>query len=282
MNAKAVLVTGASTGIGRRITERLAKRGCRVYAGARKKQDIEALQGIANVQPIALDVTKSTDIESARSIIQCSPYGLYGLVNNAGVCAMAPVSSMPMREFDAIMDANVYGPWRMTQAFAPLIKSTRGRITTIGSINGIAIHPQYGAYGMSKHAIEAFTDALAKEMVPFGVSVSVIEPGSYKTDLVKNEVQRAGTGAVYLDYVARLKDPDEVAIAVEQALFDPNPKRRYLVTPTEEETRFAIEGQLQRLVELNERTDYSYDGETLRNMLDAALMRAERRAQEQK
>jgi NAD(P)-dependent dehydrogenase (short-subunit alcohol dehydrogenase family) len=274
--AKAVLVTGASSGFGRSIAERLAANGHFVYAGARKERDLAALDAIKNVQAVRLDVTNPKDIEAACETIEGAGRGLYGLVNNAGVVTSGPVVSTKMQEFDVIMAVNVYGPWRMVQAFAPLIRAASGRITNIGSINGIVISPEYGAYCMSKHAIEAFTEALAEEMEPLGVLVSVVEPGSYKTDLIKNQVQRSGTGAAYLEYVAQTKDPSEVAAAVEQALFEPKPKRRYLVAPNEVEARFAIEAHLQRLMELNERQPYSYDRKTLIKMLEAAVTRIER------
>jgi NAD(P)-dependent dehydrogenase (short-subunit alcohol dehydrogenase family) len=270
---KAVLVTGASTGIGRKITERLAADGYFVYAGARKDSDLQALGAIQNVQAVRLDVTKVDDIEATRKIIERGHLGLYGLVNNAGVVTLGNVADTKMEEFDLVMSVNVYGPWRVTRAFAPLIIASKGRITNIGSINGIVSFPQAGAYSMSKHSIEAFTDALAQEMKPLGVRVSVVEPGSYKSDIFKNEVQRSGTGAQFLEYASHGKDPDEVAIAVEQSLFEPNPKHRYMVVPNEQQARVTIRTEMEKLVELNERQPYTYDRDTLVKMLDEALDR---------
>ena len=152
---KAVLVTGASTGIGRKITERLAADGYFVYAGARKDSDLKELGGIKNVQALRLDVTKPDDIEAARKIIESGHMGLYGLVNNAGVVTIGNVVDTKMEEFDLVMSVNVYGPWRITRAFAPMIIAAKGRITNIGSINGIVSFQQAGAYSMSKHSIEA-------------------------------------------------------------------------------------------------------------------------------
>jgi NAD(P)-dependent dehydrogenase (short-subunit alcohol dehydrogenase family) len=275
--AKAVLVTGASTGIGRKITERLAADGYIVYAGARKDSDLQALGRINNVRAVRLDVTKPDDIEAARKIIERGQLGLYGLVNNAGVVTIGNVVDTKIEEFDAVMSVNVYGPWRVTRAFAPMIIAAKGRITNIGSINGIVSSAQAGAYSMSKHAIEAFTDALAQEMAPLGVQVSVVEPGSYKSEIIKNEVQRSGTGGQLLEYASRAKEPDEVAIAVEESLFEPTPKRRYMVVPNEHQARLTIAAQIERLVEINERQQYTYDRDALVKMLDEALER--RRAQ---
>jgi NAD(P)-dependent dehydrogenase (short-subunit alcohol dehydrogenase family) len=273
-NMKAVLVTGASTGIGRKITERLAADGYFVYATARKDSDLQALGAIKNVQAVRLDVTKPDDIEAARKIIERGRLGLYGLVNNAGVVTLGNVVDTKMEEFDLMMSVNVYGPWRITRAFAPLIIASKGRITNIGSINGIVSFAQTGAYSMSKHSVEAFTDALAQEMTPLGVQVSVVEPGSYKSEIFKNEVQRSGTGTQALEYVAHEKDPDEVAIAVEQALFEPNPKHRYMVVPNEQQAQLTIRAEMKKLVELNEGQPYTYDRDTRVKMLDEALARA--------
>jgi NAD(P)-dependent dehydrogenase (short-subunit alcohol dehydrogenase family) len=270
--SKAVLVTGASTGIGRKITERLAGDGYFVYAGARKDSDLQALGAIKNVQPLKLDVTKPQDIEAAVATVRKSGHGLYGLVNNAGVVTIGSVADTKMEEFDVVMAVNVYGPWRVTRAFAPLIIASKGRITNIGSINGIFVPPQASAYSMSKHAVEAFTDALALEMAPLGVQVSVVEPGSYKSDIVKNEIQRSGTGAQLAQFVSHAKDPDEVAAAVEQALFGTTPKRRYLVVPNAQQAEITIKTQIQHLVQLNEGQPYTYDRAALVKMLDEALV----------
>ena len=273
---RAVLVTGASTGIGRKVTEHLAAHGYFVYAGARKDEDLKALGAIRNVQAIHLDVTKSEDINAAVAIVRDAGRGLYGLVNNAGVFTSGTVLATKMEEFDLVMAVNVYGPWRMTRAFAPLIIASKGRITNIGSIGGIVSFPELSAYAMSKHAIEAFTDSLAKEMAPLGVLVNVVEPGSYKTDIVKNEARRLGTGGEEVD-LSGLKEPDEVATVVEQALFEPSPKHRYMVVPNARQAEVTIKAQIKRLVQLNEQQPYTYDREKLVQMLDDALATAHRR-----
>jgi NAD(P)-dependent dehydrogenase (short-subunit alcohol dehydrogenase family) len=269
--SKPVLVSGASTGIGRKITERLANDGYFVYAGARKDADLQALGALKNVEPVRLDVTKPEDIEAAVATVSKGGRGLYGLVNNAGVVTIGSVTDTKIEEFDVVMAVNVYGPWRLTRAFAPLIIASHGRIANIGSINGIFTPPQSGAYSMSKHAMEAFTDALALEMARLGVKVSVIEPGSYKSNIVKNEMQRSGTGAQLAEFVSHAKEPDEVASAVEKALFDPSPKRRYLVVPNAQQAEITIKTQLQQLVQLNEGQPYTYDRAELVKMLDEAL-----------
>ena len=270
-NQRTILVTGASTGIGRKITERLAANGYFVYAGARKQVDLQSLGAIKNVQSLRLDVTKPADIDAAVATIVKGGHGLYGLVNNAGIVTIGPLVDTQPEEFDLVMAVNVYGPYRMTRAFAPLIVAQKGRIINIGSISGILNQTEGGAYQMSKHAIETFTDTLAQELAPAGVRVSVVEPGSYRSDIFKNEVERSGTGAQYAGEWSKLKEPDEVAAAVEMALSEPKSKRRYMVVPDQEQAEVTIKAQIEQLVQINEGQRYTYDRKTLIKMLDAAL-----------
>lgn len=278
---KAVLVTGASSGIGRKVTERLAAQGYFVYAGARSDSDLKALAAIKNVQPVRLDVTSAADIAAAVETITRAGRGLHGLVNNAGIGTLGPLTSMKVEELDLTLAVNVRGPFLVTRAFAPLIVAQKGRITTIGSISGILAGRGSGAYSMSKHAIEAFTDSLAAEMAPQGVHVSVVEPGNYNSDIARNAIERVGVGEV--DRVgantrmadrSQYKEPDEVADAVMQALFGDNPKRRYMVVPNEQEAGVTIRKQIAQLVELNEGHPYTYDREALVKMLDEAMATA--------
>ena len=272
---KAVLVTGASSGIGRKITERLAADGYFVYAGARKDEDLRELDAIENVDSIRLDVTKPEDIAAAVQAVRGAGRGLHGLVNNAGVAVVGPLTEAKMQDLDWMFDVNVYGPVRVTQAFAPLILESGGRITTISSIAGILSSPTFGAYSMSKHAVEAFGDSLAAELEPRGVRVSLVEPGAFRSEIGRNAAIRMG-----LDPDSKLADrsmypePDAVAEAVVHALFDPKPKRRYMVVATQQEAERTISKAVEELVQLNERQPYSYDRKALVEMLDDALARA--------
>lgn len=268
---QAVLVTGASTGIGRKVTERLVADGYFVYAGARKDSDLAALGKIKNVQAVRLDVTRQEDIDAAVITIKRAGRGLYGLVNNAGIGTQGSVVDSSQEEFDLTMRVNAFGPWRVTKAFAPLIIAEKGRIATTGSVSGILAAANVSAYAMSKHAVEAFTDSLAAEMMPLGVHVSVIEPGNYNTELFKNAAARLGSQYADRADMSRFETPDDVAAAFALALSEPRPKRRYLVVPTEDQARRTIKKQIAQLVELNEGHRYTYDRATLINMLDEAL-----------
>jgi NAD(P)-dependent dehydrogenase (short-subunit alcohol dehydrogenase family) len=277
---KAVLVTGASTGIGRKVTERLAADGYFVYAGARKEADLETLSKIKNVQGIRLDVTKQEDIDAAVATIKKARRGLYGLINNAGIGTQGSLIEGPFDEFDLTMQVNAYGPWRVTKAFAPLIIEEKGRIATTGSISGILGGPTISAYVMSKHAIEGFTDSIAAEMAPLGVHVSVVEPGSYRTEIVRSAAKRLG--GEYLERanaLDKLPEPDTVAAAFAAAMSEPTPKRRYLVVLVEDQARRTIKKQIEQLVQLNEGQAFTYDREALIKMLDEALAESRPRSQ---
>jgi len=284
---KAVLVTGASSGIGRRVTELLAAEGYFVYAGARSQQDLDALNALENVEAVRLDVTVQDEIDAAVETVRKGGRGLYGLVNNAGVAAVGPLIETDIGELQWLFDVNVYGIYRVTQAFAPLIIESKGRVINISSISGVIEWPMGGLYTMSKHAVEAYSDTLALEMARFGVKVSAVEPGNFKSDIsasarartAKQGVQRPDTryAEEWAGYAERpadrsqFKEPDEVAAAVLHGLSDSQPKARYMVVPNQEEAQRTIGEAIRELVELNEDQPYSYSREQLVEMLDAAM-----------
>ena len=285
---KSILITGASTGIGRNLTETLAENGYHVYAGARKDKDLAELDAIDNVTAVQLDVTSQEQVDAAVKMIQKKGTGLYGLVNNAGVGGGGTVVDTPIENQTFVYAVNVEGVYRTSQAFAPMIIESRGRIVTTGSIAGtISAIPGFSAYSGSKHWIEAFTDSFAAEMEPQGVAVSVVEPGNYKSNIRRSSVSRgleqakAAGGEItdemkkaYEATAARelaLKEPDEVSEAFMHALFDDNPLRRYMVVPNAEEQARTIGTKVNELVQLNTWGPYSYSRDELVEMLDAAL-----------
>jgi NAD(P)-dependent dehydrogenase (short-subunit alcohol dehydrogenase family) len=294
--SKAVLVTGASSGIGRKITEHLAAEGYFVYATARKDADLKALGALENVHPLRLDVTQPADIAAAVEAVTKAGHGLYGLVNNAGVATLGTIADMRMEEFDLTMKVNAYGPVMMVKAFAPLIIAARGRVVNIGSPSGITDGggPDIVAYVMSKHAVEGLTDSLVLQLGPLGVQVSAVEPGAYRSDIDKNmlarftEEEQAQARKILGPMLdpTRFPEADEVAVAVEQALFEPNPKRRYLAIPPHSQDRLngrlaerLIRWQMKQLIEWNEGHSYTFDRATLVKMLDDALVNARPRTE---
>lgn len=290
---KAVLVTGASSGIGRKITEVLAHQGYFVYAGARKEADLIALNKIPNVQSVRLDVTVQADIDAAVKTITEGGRGLYGLVNNAGVGLWGPLNETTEEDFHFLMNVNLYGPYRMTKAFSPLIINAQGRIVMIGSLMGTTTMQMMGPYAMSKHAMEAFTDTLAAEMSPYGVGVSIVEPGTYNTLINKNTYDRAQAllkaspddelAQWQKEFLAKgsgLHDkyppPDKVAHAVSEALFGKDPKRRYLAVPEQEQAESTVKAAMRRAVQLNNGSEYSLDREAMVKMLNETIHNQQR------
>lgn len=285
---KSILVTGASTGIGRHLAEALAEAGHHVYAGARKDADLAELDAIENITAVRLDVTQQDQVDAAVALITEKGTGLYALVNNAGVGGGGPVIDTPIEDQNFVYDVNVEGVYRTSKAFAPFVIESKGRIVTTGSIAGTgSAIPGFSAYSGSKHWIEAFTDSFAVEMKPYGVTVSVVEPGNYKSNIRRSSVARrmdkveASSGEVpaemqeaYEKTAERelsYKEPVEVTEAFMHALFDEKPLLRYMVVPNAEEQGWTIGTQINELVQLNEWGPYSYSRDELVKMLDEAL-----------
>ena len=285
---KSILVTGASTGIGRHLAEALAEKGYHVYAGARKDADLKELDAIENITAVQLDVTRQDQVDAAVAMVKEKGTGLYALVNNAGVGGGGTVMETPVADQSFVYDVNVEGVYRVTQAFAPMVVDSKGRIVTTGSIAGTgSAFPGFSAYSGSKHWIEAFTDSFATEMKPLGVHVAVVEPGNYKSNIRRSSVERrmekvkATAGDVpdemkeaYEATAERelsYKEPDEVTEAFMHALFDDEPLLRYMVVPNEDEQKWTISTQINELVQLNRWGPYSYSRDELVKLLDEAL-----------
>ncbi len=244
-----ILVTGASTGIGRACTIRFAKLGYSVFAGVRTLSDGEAVrtESVANIRPVLLDVTLPDSIERALTAIGDAP--LAGLVNNAGIAAVGPLELLPVETWRRQFEVNVIGLVAVTQAFLPLLRAGRGRIVNIGSIAGRSALPGSGAYDATKFAIEAITDALRMELHSAKISVSVVEPGAVATPIWQKSLKEIDdlrqqvapeTYAPYATLMARVQQEivesagkaipvDAVVKAVEHALTARRPKTRYLV-----------------------------------------------------
>ena len=252
-NDRAVVITGASTGIGAACARHLDQLGFTVFAGVRKPEDGAALQESSSdrLLPILVDVTDQSSIQLSCAIVseRCGTTGLYGLVNNAGIAVPAPLEAIPLTDLRRQLEVNVIGQLAVTQAFLPLIRQARGRIVNMGSIAGRSTIPLMGPYSASKFALEAMTDALRLEVQRWGIHVSIIEPGAITTPIwTKSADDAAGREAVMDTEIRRLYEPtvaavrkvvDEaakraipaevVAKAVEDALTAPVPKTRYLV-----------------------------------------------------
>ena len=253
----AVVVTGASTGIGRACALHLAGVGFHVFAGVRKPEDGAELERSAAgaLTPLQLDVTRPEDIAAARRDVEraAGGAGLAGLVNNAGVAAAGPLELLPVEVLRRQLEVNVTAQLAVTQAFLPLLRQARGRVVNMGSISGRMASPFIGPYAASKFALEALTDSLRVELRPWGIHVSIVEPGRIATPIWEKSLSTAGDmlrampaeaqarlQALYgpaLDrmraFTQRLGDtgipPIAVARVVEHALTAPRPKTRYVI-----------------------------------------------------
>jgi NAD(P)-dependent dehydrogenase (short-subunit alcohol dehydrogenase family) len=262
---RSVLVTGASTGIGRATALRLDAAGWRVFAGVRREEDAEALRAEASerLAPTMLDVTAADQIAAAAEQISIALGGasLDGLVNNAGVAIPSPLETMPIEDFRRQVEVNLTGQVAVTQAMLPLIRGAEvpsarntskgnraGRIVFISSIGGRIAFPLTGAYHAAKFGVEAVGDTFRQELRPWGISVSIVEPGSIDTPIwdrgerAADKVTERAPAAqalygraiesyrkVVRETAERGIPPEKVAAAVEHALSARRPRSRYLV-----------------------------------------------------
>jgi len=251
-NVKSVLITGASTGIGQATALRLDAAGWRVFAGVRREEDAASLRAEASRRLIRviLDVTDAGQIAAAAALVrQQAGEGLDGLVNNAGIAVPGPLETLPIDDFRRQVDVNLSAQVAMTQALLPQIRAARGRIVFITSIGGLIAFPMFGAYHAAKFGLEAVADVFRRELRPWGISVSAVEPGSIATPIWERGEREADAvggrapdahdelyGRSIATYrkvtqrtAARGIAPDAVAKAIEHALGAERPRTRYLV-----------------------------------------------------
>ncbi len=250
---KSVLITGASTGIGRASALRLDAEGWRVFAGVRREEDAAALReaGSDRLEPLILDVTDESQIAAAaeRIAAEAGEAGLDGLVNNAGIAVPGPLEALPIDDFRRQVEVNLTAHVAVTQAMLPQIRAARGRIVFITSIGGLMAFPMFGAYHAAKFGLEAVGDVFRRELRPWDISVSVIEPGSIATEIwdrgqseadeflaraSDDQVELYGKSIAAYREVARQTaargiPPEKVAKAIAHALSARRPRTRYLV-----------------------------------------------------
>jgi NAD(P)-dependent dehydrogenase (short-subunit alcohol dehydrogenase family) len=253
INQMAIVVTGASTGIGAACALDCAARGMTVFAGVRDPRAGDALvaKGGPLLTPITLDVTDERSITRSVEAVQrvVGEGGLGGLVNNAGIVIGSPLEVIPLSQLRKQLEVNVIGQIAVTQAFVPLLRRGRGRIVNMGSIAGRATIPLLGPYSASKFALEALTDALRMELQPWGIQVSIIEPGAIATPIWEKSAKEAenleasvseearalyGTAVIQIrEAIAKAAQraipPEAVVRAVHHALTAARPHTRYLV-----------------------------------------------------
>jgi NAD(P)-dependent dehydrogenase (short-subunit alcohol dehydrogenase family) len=183
-SARAIVLSGASTGIGAAAAAALAHAGFVVFAGVRSDADAErAAAAHANIRPLRLDVTDSASIVAAAQQVTASGLALSGLVNNAGIAVAGPLEFLPLDEVRRAFEVNVFGAIAVTQAFLPQLRATRGRVVFVGSSSGRLSIPFVAPYSASKFALRAIADAFRMELHAAGIAVVLVEPGSVKTPI---------------------------------------------------------------------------------------------------
>eukprot|EP01129_Flabellula_baltica_P006019 TRINITY_DN2216_c0_g1_i1.p1 TRINITY_DN2216_c0_g1~~TRINITY_DN2216_c0_g1_i1.p1 ORF type:complete len:332 (+),score=70.27 TRINITY_DN2216_c0_g1_i1:47-997(+) len=247
----AILITGASTGIGRVTAFYLAEKGFYVYAGVRREKDRASFDGVDGVEGVVIDVTVPETIDACFDVIQQGGKKLVGVVNNAGVSNRAPLEFADVENMEWMMDVNLFGVVRVTQKFMPILRQNTGRIVNVGSVLGEIALPFSGEYVATKFALRAMSDVWRREMNPWNVYVGMVEP-SY----VKSAIQQKGVENVekrWNEYPDEAKQfygskispegareryertgplqvpAEDVSEAIHHALTSPRPKARYLV-----------------------------------------------------
>lgn len=270
---RSVLITGASTGIGRATALHLDSKGWRVFAGVRKEDDAASLReaGSERLTPLMLDVTDAAQIAAAAERIgeEVGEAGLDGLVNNAGIAVPGPLETLPVDDFKRQIEVNLTAHVAVTQAMLPSIRRARGRIVFITSIGGLMAFPMFGAYHAAKFGLEAVGDVFRQELRPWGIKVVVIEPGSIATPIWERGLEevdtlsaRAGEDHVglygkaieaYREVArktgARGIPPERVAAKIEHALSARRPRTRYLVGADARGQAFLVRLLPDRLVD---------------------------------
>ena len=240
------LITGTSSGIGQATALHLARRGYKVYATMRNPEKSGVLRSISEGEELPL-VVETMDVTENRSMMDCVARILAvegridALINNAGLSSSSPVETYPEDEHRALFEANYWGPVKLTQAVLPgMRKQEKGAIINVSSLLGRISWANQGAYCASKFAIEAFSESLAQEVVPFGIRVCLIEPGVTASAIFENtpvhydrfspyKPAMRRNGRFYNVGIAAATPAETIAMTIEEALTAKSPKLRYAV-----------------------------------------------------
>lgn len=251
--SKYIVITGVSTGIGYATAAELVKLGYHVFGSVRKAEDGERVQAELGERftPLLFDVTDHEGIATAVSQVNTAigDENLAGLVNNAGISVLGPLMHMDLAEFRRQFEVNLFGLLDVTQQFLPLLGARknapepRGRIVMVSSVSGRVAYPFFGAYAASKHALEGFSDSLRRELILYGIDVSIVEPGTTQTPIINKASEQTSQyrdtdfgpilDRMQTETVAARQDSaipvEKVANIIIEALLKENPKTRYPV-----------------------------------------------------
>ncbi len=246
-----VLITGATSGIGRHAALHLARAGHRVFASGRRAALLDELRAEAEaagvaLETVVLDVTDAASIERARADVaeRTGGHGVDVLINNAGFGIAGPTSEVADADLRRQYETNVFGLMAVTRAFLPEMTARgRGKILNVSSVGGLLTLPFFGAYNSTKYAVESLSDALRVELRPLGVQVVLIEPGIINTGFTQHTLEEVDSygkgGSPFAAAVARYRtlaarsdrwgvSPRTVARAMERAIRRRRPAARYI------------------------------------------------------
>jgi NAD(P)-dependent dehydrogenase (short-subunit alcohol dehydrogenase family) len=249
---KNILITGVSSGIGYATAQALVERGYHVFGSVRRLEDAERVQEELgeNFTPLLFDVTDSQAIAAAVEQVAdaVGDKGLYALINNAGIVIPGPLKYTPLDEFREHFEVNLFGLLDVTQQFLPLLGAAEespyppGRIINISSTSGRVAYPFMGAYASTKHALEALSDSLRRELMLYGVDVIVIQPGTTNTPIkhkFANQVRKyeeTDYGPIFIGLEEQMAEREKTGLPVQKvveaivtAVESPKPKTRYAV-----------------------------------------------------
>jgi NAD(P)-dependent dehydrogenase (short-subunit alcohol dehydrogenase family) len=257
LTRRAVVVTGASSGIGRAICARIASEGALAFAGVRREEDAASLKNEFGdaVHPLLFDVTNEIAVRAAAAVVRAKLAGqmLFGLVNNAGVAVPGPLLHLDSDELRRQLEINLIGVHAVTRAFAPLLGAepnttadkdrAAGRIVMISSVAGRNGAPMLGAYSASKHALEGYSESLRRELMLYGVDVIIVAPGAIATPIWqkgRDESAARFGDTPYAQPLEKIREylksadasglpADAVGALVWRVLTIPNPKTRYSI-----------------------------------------------------
>ncbi|MHA2169190.1 MAG: SDR family NAD(P)-dependent oxidoreductase [Candidatus Kariarchaeaceae archaeon] len=279
------IITGASSGIGLSTTKFLAKKGLQIIATARKVEDIAHLDSIANVRSVFLDVRDQNSIDKLVEFIEDKNLKIKGLINNAGILDIGLVVAKPVEIMEEIFDVNVFGVHRITQAILPFLLETKGHLLFISSDSGLITFRYNTIYCMTKHAIESYAEGLRDELKKHPVSISLIEPGNVKSEIVRTAVNRLDDEIPLLfeNEVSELieslrqsigsfdnsRSADNVAKIIHEALTGKKPLFRYLVTDRQE-TKRTISVLLDKTISVNKSSKFQLSDGEINNRIEFA------------
>jgi NAD(P)-dependent dehydrogenase (short-subunit alcohol dehydrogenase family) len=246
-----ILISGASSGIGRATAVHLARLGHQVWGGVRSEQAFADLRkiNVRGLRPIYLDVTAAASIEAAVHRLTKEAGLLSALINNAGIAVGGPIEALSLDDWHRQFEVNLFGVVGLTNACLPLLRQSKGRIVNMSSVAGLMVPPLLGAYSASKFALEAYSDSLRRELRGFGIKVAVIEPGAIRTAIWQKSIAEGvklkeqmpleiGTNygpmmeRVFARYQKAQESSDSVQLVVDavvHALSSMHPKTRYLL-----------------------------------------------------